>query len=1481
MAKRDKKTPEKKKRQSARVPKLEKVGKYQIQKEIGAGGMGAVFLARDTTLNRLAALKVLPQDKAENPVLVKRFKAEGQAAAHLRHENIVSVYDAGEEDGYLYIALEYVEGTDSHNLINKRGRIPVRRSLEIITQVTQALAHAYQQGIVHRDIKPANILIRLDGVVKLTDLGLARSIDDNTETSITRAGTTVGTVDYMAPEQARDSKAADIRSDLYSLGCTWYHMLTGRAPYSEGSLTNKLAAHATTPPPDPREINDLVPEGMVAIIQRMMAKPQSERYQTPEDLLKDLKNSNLKRSNVDNNVLEALANDESDDEQAIRDSGSNESADSSDFLMNQFIPDYQSQEEEQEDASSSRLSTSFDLQELAAEADYEEVVEEVPEIPVPETKRAQKRTKRKPVTETLPDQEEEHVETRRSAPQPEEGSVISDSAVKTLQANRSRKQENPVEQRKRARQTPQNKQTPQSKQTAQSSQTSRKQPADKQPVDKQLTKAKRPPKKSQKTTPVTTGESLETDSQIAVDYKRFAMLIGGVVLLAMLVWWVINALNSSNSIQQNSGSNPYALTDPSTQEGQDASAIQEQSESASAENTTEESESQLKIEDSENKAAEQSSDKKNQRGQQWENVAVRGAEKKHLPEWGSGFSTLIGQNGRAVDLNLPVLKVAKNQSEAGVYGSLNEAIEALTPKGAVIHLFGQGPFLLNPHKLNNISQLIIMGDSEQYPVIMMQANADLAKQPEFDLISFSSGILRFQGVHVLFDVSQLPAGKGACNIFAIEQADLSFQNSSFSLAGSSQRLIRLINSSGSLLQRSDRPDGEARIFLENSVISGNRLETIRIDQPYADVLISNCFISTNAAPSLELGSLKLKGDETSLWGKPRVPRTVRIFSSTLLSDHAIFELNGSSEIKDKKQADEEATKKNAVEKNQAEIIVVNSVLIGSPKNKKSSMISLINWPQDQLREQSKNRFNGLKFELESALLWGWPFYLSSSTSGKSQKVFQIDSHRTWQQSWGEIVAADAFNPDLPSELNELRGSVFVKPLLDFSKQKAVYAISEGGVIAGCDPATLKSLSQSQRNRIQAYLSKPEVKQKIRDVFKKAKMVSFDMTKGDLSEFLRSPAISGPTQVNITGQGNCYTSPILIENKQVRLQFQQDEGARPIVELKLLSASSRKRPRDQKTAGISAFITLRNSTLDIVGGNFRISNERKGVVPKYFLVGNNSQMALDQCALNAVLINDQRFESVVYVEPSSAGKPGNVLIDRSYIASSGTIVESRSSLLSLDVQNSLLLSLKDIFDLEVEKSPSPSLQVSLSQSTLAPGKAVFAIKETPGKKSTGDSAVRIFADDSIFMPAPVTSAVRSDFSKWASLFSIPETLQKKIPVQWWGNTNGFMVERLNLLEGGKAGSPKPNTDFSKAMASLFGNEADQGALSIKGGIILQEQKLPPLVKIKSSDFQLLPTCKAASWSGLKQHIGANPVALEKMILGGGQNLKKVDRKKRAF
>lgn len=289
---------------------LKQLGRYTIIKKLGQGGMGTVFLATDTQLRRQVALKVLPREKAENPTLVKRFKAEAQAAAQLKHDNIVAIHDAGEADGLLYIALEFIDGTDAHTIVAKRGPMPAKRAMDVIRQTALALKHAHAQKIVHRDIKPSNLLIAKNGLVKLADMGLARSVDESLETNITRAGTTVGTVDYMSPEQARNSKAADIRSDLYSLGATWFHLLTGHPPFPEGSMLNKLNAHSGAPRPDVRDENDSVSENVSVMIKRLLSVKPEDRYQTPDELLEDLENENLTRGPMSLKDLAALAEEE-------------------------------------------------------------------------------------------------------------------------------------------------------------------------------------------------------------------------------------------------------------------------------------------------------------------------------------------------------------------------------------------------------------------------------------------------------------------------------------------------------------------------------------------------------------------------------------------------------------------------------------------------------------------------------------------------------------------------------------------------------------------------------------------------------------------------------------------------------------------------------------------------------------------------------------------------------------------------------------------------------------------------------------------------------------------------------------------------------------------------------------------------------------------------------------------------------------------
>jgi eukaryotic-like serine/threonine-protein kinase len=272
-----------------------RIGKYEILAHIATGGMGAVYKALDTDLGREVALKVLPLEMAARPGTLERFKREARSAAKLRHENIVAIYECAESNGTHYLALELVEGVDLHDFISRRGKLDPELARQILIQAARALAHAHDQGIVHRDIKPSNFLVSdKDGRVrvKLTDLGLARETRDD-EFRLTRDGSTVGTVDYMAPEQARDSSAADIRSDIYSLGCTFYHMLAGNCPFPEGSLVERVYKHVEAAPPDIRKLNPTVPDGLVGILSRMLEKRPEDRYQTPHELLRDLEEPDL------------------------------------------------------------------------------------------------------------------------------------------------------------------------------------------------------------------------------------------------------------------------------------------------------------------------------------------------------------------------------------------------------------------------------------------------------------------------------------------------------------------------------------------------------------------------------------------------------------------------------------------------------------------------------------------------------------------------------------------------------------------------------------------------------------------------------------------------------------------------------------------------------------------------------------------------------------------------------------------------------------------------------------------------------------------------------------------------------------------------------------------------------------------------------------------------------------------------------------
>jgi WD40 repeat protein len=298
---------------SADVP-TELVGhpRYRILGLLGSGGMGTVFKAEHKLMERIVALKVIRSELIAKPEAVERFRGEAKAAAHLSHPNIVIAHDAEQAGDVHFLVMEYVEGESLESLVRRRGPMPVEEACDYVRQAALGLQHAFERGMVHRDIKPANLLISDCGLriadsktsrpaldqsasrkpqvanAKIADFGLARFASEQASGTATPMGVVVGTPDYIAPEQAMDPRRADIRADIYSLGCTLYHLLAGRPPFPEGTALQKLLAHQQKPPTPLGELRPDVPPELGRVLERMMAKEPARRYQTPADVAEAL-----------------------------------------------------------------------------------------------------------------------------------------------------------------------------------------------------------------------------------------------------------------------------------------------------------------------------------------------------------------------------------------------------------------------------------------------------------------------------------------------------------------------------------------------------------------------------------------------------------------------------------------------------------------------------------------------------------------------------------------------------------------------------------------------------------------------------------------------------------------------------------------------------------------------------------------------------------------------------------------------------------------------------------------------------------------------------------------------------------------------------------------------------------------------------------------------------------------------------------------
>ncbi|MFM8893609.1 MAG: serine/threonine-protein kinase, partial [Planctomycetia bacterium] len=264
------------------------LGPYRLDRFVGGGGMGAVFRALDTTLDRVVAVKVLSRQQSHAEEMLRRFRNEAQSAARLDHENIGRVHAVGSDDGWHYIVFEFIEGTNLRDVIAREGAFDVARMINVTIPVADALEHASQRDVVHRDIKPSNIIITPTGKARIVDMGLARLHHVAGDEDLTVSGVTLGTFDYISPEQARDPRSADVRSDLYSLGCTMFFMLAGRPPFADGTMVQKLLQHQQDAPPAIESLRPDVPRRVGAILGRLMAKDPDSRYQRPAELVAEL-----------------------------------------------------------------------------------------------------------------------------------------------------------------------------------------------------------------------------------------------------------------------------------------------------------------------------------------------------------------------------------------------------------------------------------------------------------------------------------------------------------------------------------------------------------------------------------------------------------------------------------------------------------------------------------------------------------------------------------------------------------------------------------------------------------------------------------------------------------------------------------------------------------------------------------------------------------------------------------------------------------------------------------------------------------------------------------------------------------------------------------------------------------------------------------------------------------------------------------------
>lgn len=1339
------------------------LGKYKIERTLGAGGMGAVYLATDMELRRQVALKILPKDKAENPRLVQRFKAEAQAAAKLKHENIVAIHDAGEIDGQLFIALEYIDGNDVHQLVAKRGVIPVKRSIEIITQVAKALEHAWEHKLVHRDIKPSNLMVRRDGVVKLADLGLARTIDESIETGITRAGTTVGTVDYMAPEQARDSKAADVRSDIYSLGCTWYHMLTGSPPYPDGALTNKLHAHAVKAPPDPRSQNDHVPDGVVAVLHRMMAKKPEDRYQNPTELLEDLARATLNRENVSNSLLAALAE-----------------ADSS-----TSIP--------------TRSGSTTKIKAAAPTAE-DEVVSESPRAKSP----------RKTIREETVTEPREQKPARRNG----DGSGPQVALPPKDAPNRKRGGDDDGE------------------------------------------------------------ESKGANFEPLKDVGKYAAIVALLAVTIGTIWYITNRFASGLDSPSQRKRNPFdhqlaentaeaGKTEGEPKEGESkpgdpkdpekkdptqnlpksndtSDPNKKPAESTSPGNTGKPTGSSGQPNTGANppEGTKPTQPTPKPGGSDTPKPAAppkiligRESERPQIPQWVAYLPAREDIAGIEKAKTLPVLTVGRAGDAPSQFSTLGEAIEAVPKTGGIIRLVGDGPFFLRPVEVSGKGRLVIAAGESNQPVVMLLPAADGTAHRILRATNMSLELL---GVHLTAVARQFPS-PDELTLVEVAAGDLSVRQCSVTLRGQRPGATRAFKVGSGPTAADRQPPDSARVLLDRVFVRGARLTPLHATSAALDLVASNSLFAPGEGPTLVLkepppgppksdpksdpkGDAKTgKPDEKAADEKPL--RTLRFFSCTHCGSKVAFDL-------------QPADKKNP--QPTTSVTVLNSVVAVDRPGGTGTFLEMGGWPVAESHSSDKPMYQNLQFDIPTTLVAGFERLLT----GQADFVQGNVGPAVWQQIWRKSVPGAQFVSQ-PWPGRPLDDPARLAPgELDASSLASSVVKPEGGGFCGCQVDQLRVPSDALLVRCDAMANRPiRVPAVPQGSSAEIRTSTFDANKEDIGKAITNGNWPSGATLRITGVGNVKSQPISLKGKSARLEI--DPG---------LTIETREMDY-RGGSGAEAFISTAGGSVEIIGGRFRIPASTRGDIPKWFLSVENGSFALEGCMVHGPMLSGARFESLIRwvrtgndaVKPQPAGHYERYgRIQNCYLASFGKVVLGDIRGRGLSVQNSALVSLDEIFDLNLAGPDGRiSAAVDLQDTTLSAVSTFFHVRGAPLSQKA-EAPLQLFSDRCAFV-----SAVDTGNGQPSRVVFLNYTANARVQgqIDWWAFGNAYSDDIRPWIRGDADSAP--DQDFDKHWIGIWGAAHEfrplwgRGAVLTRGGFRLK-------TKLSHTDFEVDPSSKAAKW-----------------------------------